>query len=194
MITYFQFRNALFIVLLNYSPLVAVSPLVPAVENLQGVLLTHRPHKVKEPPQKWCLFYLARPEGFSTFKAAALKSVKFSRSRRSLAAGSCRRKLAGSSAYPPPAQSKRATTKVVTLLLGPPGGIRTPGLWNRNPLRYPASPRADIGVLPKVLGHYTPKRRQMQEEISDFLIFCKNTRPLRQTEWIFMGLAQKPCL
>ena len=29
-------------------------------------------------------------------------------------------------------------------LFGPPGGIRTPGLWNRNPLRYPASPRADI--------------------------------------------------
>lgn len=27
---------------------------------------------------------------------------------------------------------------------GPPGGIRTPGLWNRNPLRYPASPRAVI--------------------------------------------------
>lgn len=50
----------------------------PAVENLQGVLLTRRPHKVKETPRMWCLFYLARPEGFSTFKAVALKSVKFS--------------------------------------------------------------------------------------------------------------------
>ena len=29
-------------------------------------------------------------------------------------------------------------------VIGPPGGIRTPGLWNRNPLRYPASPRAGI--------------------------------------------------
>ena len=27
--------------------------------------------------------------------------------------------------------------------IGPPGGIRTPGLQNRNLLRYPASPRAD---------------------------------------------------
>lgn len=27
---------------------------------------------------------------------------------------------------------------------GPPGGIRTPGLQNRNLLRYPASPRAEI--------------------------------------------------
>ena len=38
------------------------------------------------------------------------------------------------------------------LFIGPPGGIRTPGLWNRNPLRYPASPRADIMER---LGFYT---------------------------------------
>ena len=30
------------------------------------------------------------------------------------------------------------------VFFGPPGGIRTPGLWNRNPLRYPASPRAAV--------------------------------------------------
>ena len=30
------------------------------------------------------------------------------------------------------------------LTFGPPGGIRTPGLQNRNLLRYPASPRADV--------------------------------------------------
>ena len=43
----------------SFLVLVAVSPLVPAVENLQGVLPTRRLHKVKETPQKWCLFYLA---------------------------------------------------------------------------------------------------------------------------------------
>ena len=37
--------------------------------------------------------------------------------------------------------------KTQTEFFGPPGGIRTPGLWNRNPLRYPASPRADVWVL-----------------------------------------------
>lgn len=30
------------------------------------------------------------------------------------------------------------------LAAGPPGGIRTPALRNRNPLRYPATPRADL--------------------------------------------------
>ena len=34
--------------------------------------------------------------------------------------------------------------KVDAVLYGPPGGIRTPGLQNRNLLRYPASPRADV--------------------------------------------------
>ena len=32
-------------------------------------------------------------------------------------------------------------------LFGPPGGIRTPGLQNRNLLRYPASLRAEIVFL-----------------------------------------------
>ena len=44
---------------------------------------------------------------------------------------------------------------------GPPGGIRTPGLWNRNPLRYPASPRADNS--PYRSGIYcTPSAENLQ--------------------------------
>ena len=33
-------------------------------------------------------------------------------------------------------------------LFGPPEGIRTPDLQNRNLLRYPTAPRADIILLP----------------------------------------------
>ncbi len=44
--------------------------------------------------------------------------------------------------FQPPANQKAPTLRRC-FLIGPPGGIRTPGLWNRNPLRYPASPRAD---------------------------------------------------
>ena len=59
----------------------------------------------------------ARPEGFSTFKADALKSDKFSFLAAIPFAGLCRRKLAGGSAYSQIAQSKRDTTEVVSLLL-----------------------------------------------------------------------------
>lgn len=38
---------------------------------------------------------------------------------------------------------------------GPPGGIRTPGLWNRNPLRYPASPRADFPLCKEHINFTT---------------------------------------
>ncbi len=39
-------------------------------------------------------------------------------------------------------KNTRDTHTRVPCVLGPLGGIRTPVLWNRNPLRYPASPRA----------------------------------------------------
>ena len=42
----------------------------------------------------------------------------------------------------PFSNEKSQTRSRLGFFVGPPGGIRTPGLWNRNPLRYPASPRA----------------------------------------------------
>ncbi len=95
-------------------------------------------------------------------------------------ADSCRRKLAGGSAHPPTPQSKRDTTDVVSLLLGPPGGIRTPGLWNRNPLRYPASPRADIPVPRK---HWLIIHRNTDKCKRNFEVFCisgEQSRPRRR--------------
>ena len=86
----------------------------------------------------------ARPEGFSTFKADALKSDKFSFLAAIPFAGLCRRKLAGGSAYSQIAQSKRDTTEVVSLLLGAPGGIRTPDLLMRSQTLYPTELRAHI--------------------------------------------------
>ena len=38
-------------------------------------------------------------------------------------------------------------TSILSPLFGPPGGIRTPDLQNRNLLRYPASPRAEDIIL-----------------------------------------------
>ena len=61
--------------------------------------------------------------------------------------------------------------------VGPPGGIRTPGLWNRNPLRYPASPRAAVcvgvgrGHTPTSKTHFTPLFSSLQEENCKFLLF-----------------------
>lgn len=95
----------------------------------------------------------ARPEGFLTFKADALKSDKFSPLAATPFAGLCRRKLAGGSAYSPIAQSKRDTTEEVSLLLGAPGGIRTPDLLIRSQTLYPTELRAHITNGNG--GHYT---------------------------------------
>ena len=98
----------------------------------------------------------ARPEGFSTFKADALKSDKFSFLAAIPFAGLCRRKLAGGSAYSQIAQSKRDTTEVVSLLLGAPGGIRTPDLLIRSQPILVAEERL-TGFLPVFLSTYQSK-------------------------------------
>ena len=45
---------------------------------------------------------------------------------------------------PPPNSIKNIPAAAEMLFFGPLGGIRTPDLQNRNLLRYPAAPRADI--------------------------------------------------
>ena len=63
---------------------------------------------------------------------------------------------------------KRECHQLVTLsFFGPPGGIRTPGLWNRNPLRYPASPRADVGLLYEQTPLYTTSARFARGNLSN---------------------------
>ncbi len=58
---------------------------------------------------------------------------------------------------------------------GPPGGIRTPGLWNRNPLRYPASPRADIYASLGGVYYSTSFARRLQALSDVFRKILKRT-------------------
>ena len=113
------------------------------------------------------LFVLARPEGSWTLLFAGEGSAQpigyVTAKSCTFACG----KSGGFSAYLPTERSKKDTTKVVSFLLGPPGGIRTPGLWNRNPLRYPASPRADMVCLSntkRIIHHFSANgKRKMRD-------------------------------
>ena len=62
------------------------------------------------------------------------------------------------------------------LTIGPPGGIRTPGLQNRNLLRYPASPRADTF---RCIRYYSTGREKMQGGAFVFFgVFPRKALPL----------------
>ena len=90
-------------------------------------------------------FFLVRPEGHS-------RGIRVLRPRGK-AAWTSRLKtvhrtvfltpltLSGFESHRTEKESPNLTVR--TLFFGPPGGTRTPILWNRNPLRYPISPRAD---------------------------------------------------
>ena len=62
------------------------------------------------------------------------------------------------------------------LTIGPPGGIRTPGLQNRNLLRYPASPRAETF---RCIRYYSTGREKMQGGAFVFFgVFPRKAHPL----------------
>ena len=113
------------------------------------------------------LFVLARPEGFWTLLFTGGRSCAATDHPTAKSCTFAAGKSGGLSAYLPTERSKKDTTKVVSFLLGPPGGIRTPGLWNRNPLRYPASPRADMVCLSNtkaIIHHLSANgKRKMRE-------------------------------
>ncbi len=73
----------------------------------------------------------------------------------------------------PPNEKESTDLTVSALFFGPPGGIRTPGLWNRNPLRYPASPRAVMGACQS--AYYCTTKQSALQEV--FYQSIKNAAP-----------------
>lgn len=67
--------------------------------------------------------------------------------------------------YPPKTRAvsdkkeKTCSARIAHRRCGPPGGIRTPGLQNRNLLRYPASPRAGIKLYALLRANVILPRR-----------------------------------
>lgn len=67
--------------------------------------------------------------------------------------------------YPPKTRAvsdkkeKTCSARIAHRRCGPPGGIRTPGLQNRNLLRYPASPRAGIKLYAPLRANVILPRR-----------------------------------
>ena len=93
-------------------------------------------------------FRLARPEGLSRC-GYALRLASLRQSRSDFVPKNSPPDCFFNATHPlrvrVPRVKKRTSTFRLTLIFsGPPGGTRTPSLWNRNPLRYPISPRADF--------------------------------------------------
>lgn len=79
-------------------------------------------------------------------------------------------------------------------LFGPPGGIRTPGLQNRNLLRYPASLRAEIVIFicrnfsAKWLYHTFLKKSLLKSDFFKKNLSCSFLRPINLADCGFYGL------